>query len=122
MKFLRDAPRWLLLVALAYAPWDYGGTTERGVVRLNWILGLAVSLWFIGWIGRRIFAQPSAELGDNGPSRAPRILWAVSILLLLVGWWMVANAKAIYDSDYYLFVGVTRLLPWAPGSVDQAVS
>ena len=122
MKFLRDAPRWLLLAALVYAPWDYGGTTERGVVRLNWILGLAVSLWFIGWIGRRIFAQPSAELDDNGPSRAPRILWAVSILLLLVGWWMVANAKAIYDSDYYLFVGVTRLLPWAPGSVDQAVS
>ena len=102
-----------------------------GVVRLNWILGLAVSLWFVGWICRRIFARASAGAvdgsrgagpGDNSQRWTLRILWAISILLLVLGWWMVANAKAIYDSDYYMFVQVSRVLPWAPGSVDQAVS
>jgi len=130
VKFLRDAPRWLFLAAVVYAPWDYGCTTALGVVRLNWILGVAVSLWIVGALCRRIFGKaeglgdevPVAGPEDNGRSRTPRMLWAISILLLVFGWWMVANAKAIYDSDYYLFVGVTRLVPWAPGSVDQAVS
>ena len=112
MRFLRDAPRWLLLAALVYAPWDYGGTTELAIVRLDWMLGLAVSFWLFGWIRRGMLAQTSA----------PRILWAVSFLLLALGWWMVANAKAIYDSDYYMFVKIARPLAWAPGSLDQAVS
>lgn len=117
VRFLRQAPRWLLLAALIYAPWDYGATTARGIVTLNWILGIAIGLWLVGlgWENSRV---PRRIL------RAPRppLHLALVALLLVIGWWMVANAKAIYDSEQHMFIRVANLLPNVPGSVDQAVS
>jgi O-antigen ligase len=39
-----------------------------------------------------------------------------------MGWWMVANARWIYDSDFWLFAGRRNFFPFAPGSVDGAIS
>lgn len=115
MRFFRDAPRWLLLAALFYAPWDYGGTTERGIITLNWLLGTTLALWIIGSVLLFVFRR-------EWPARVPWLLAVLCLLLLITGWWMVLNAKAIYDSEHYLFVAVRSVLPSAPGSVDRAVS
>lgn len=109
-RALRAIPRWLFLAALIYAPWAYGCTTTRTLVGLNWILGVVLALWLIdlAWT-RRV-------------PIVPRTLMIISGALLVLGWWMALNARWIYDSEYYLFIPIKRMLAQAPGSVDQAVS
>ena len=109
-SWLRDAPRWIFLAALVYAPWDYGCTTERGIVALNWILGVALILWIFDLLVAR--RRPSV----------PFVLAIISVLLLGIGWWMTLNARWIYDSEYYVFIPIKALFPQAPGSFDQAIS
>src|SRR5713101_7826231 len=61
IRWIRDAPRWIFLGALLYAPWDYGCTTERSMVDLNWILSAALVLWIIDLlIARRLPLVPFA--------------------------------------------------------------
>ncbi len=90
-------------------------------MRLNWLLGAALAA----------FAASAAIKGFGlRPFRAPhsafRILPIALLLpiglLLLLGWGMALNAKAIYDSEFFLFVPLTREWPAGPGSLDQAVS
>jgi O-antigen ligase len=110
MRWMDEAPGWLFLAALIYVPWNYGCTTERGIIGLNWILGAALILWIIDLLVAK---------------RRPRVPFAVvilSVLLLAIGWWMALNARWIYDSEYYIFVPIKAPLPRAPGSVDQAIS
>jgi hypothetical protein len=110
MRLLRDSPRWLFLAALVYAPWAYGCTTAETIVGLNWILGAALGLWIINLLVSR--RRPFVPLP----------LLIVTLVLLAIGWWMVLNARWIYDSEYSVFIPIKRPFPRAPGSVDLVIS
>jgi hypothetical protein len=110
MRVLRHASRWIFLATLIFAPWAYGGTTAWSMAAINLLLGIALSFWLVELlVARRL---PSL----------PRALIAISVAVLLLGWWMVANSASIYDSEFYLFVPLRPFLPFGPGSIDYAVS
>jgi O-antigen ligase len=113
-----DAPRWVLLAALVFAPWFYGGTTEEGIVATTWCLTAAVVLWIAGIAVRRWRAPE----GEERRPLVPVLLVMACALLLILGWWMALNAKAVYDPDLAMFVRLPNIAPRLPGSVDQAVS
>jgi diacylglycerol kinase (ATP) len=99
---MSDAARWLLLVALVYAPWAYGSISAGAVAGLNGILGLTLALWLVDCGVRR---------------RMPRLpFWLVLAggWLVVQAWWMALNGDEA--------TGLTRSFRWAPGSVDQDLS
>ena len=109
-RWISDAPRWLTLAALVYAPWAYGSTHPWTITGLNWLLSGVVALWFLNHLLRQ---------------RLPRIqpVMAAAIGgLVLQAWFMVLNAKYEYDSASHEFIALTPLLPWAPGSLNRALS
>jgi O-antigen ligase/polysaccharide polymerase Wzy-like membrane protein len=110
IRLLRDAPRWVFLTALIYAPWAYGCTTAWSIIWLDYILASVLALWILPLFirGRRPIV--------------PRFLLLLGALLLLQGWWMVFNAKTIYDSSYLVFVPLSHFGIGKPGSVDYAIS
>ncbi len=112
---LRNASAWTLCGSLIYAPWDYGAVTEPAVIRLSWILAAAIAFWLCSRC--LLFRNPQSAI-RNFP--ATLLLPVAGILLL--GWLSALNAKAIYDSQFFLFVPVMRWWPGLFGSVDQAVS
>lgn len=112
MRFLFDAPRWLLIAALFFAPWFYGGTTEQGITVTSSLVGAAVLLWLCGLPFRS--ARSDVKLS--------RALLISVLALVVLGWWMVLNARTIYDSDFVAFVSTRSLAGGLSGSVDQAVS
>jgi hypothetical protein len=121
MSFLRATARWIFLAALIYAPWAYGGTTPESIVAINWLLGGALVLWVVGWF----FPAEEETEGISDPGhrwRPPRMLAIASIGILIWGWWMVFNAKAIYDSSYSVFVPLPHFGAGMPGSIDYAIS
>jgi O-antigen ligase len=110
-----DAPRWLLLGAIVFAPWAYGSTAPWAIQILQFGLGAICLLWFGGAVLRR-----------QAPA-FPKTLLATVIFLLLQGWWMAINAKY----DYPTSDGITSSFQsealdpwagWAPGSVHSALS
>jgi len=106
----RHPSRWIFFAALAYAPWDYGGTTPASIRTINWLLLAAFILWMLELlISRR---RP----------RFPRFLLFLTGALLGIGAWMAVNAKSIYDSDFYVFVPLRNFAPHLAGSVDYAIS
>ncbi len=107
---LRDLAAWLFLGTLVVAPWLYGGTTSGSIEIINGMLGVAFVLW------------AASLLLDRRWPDAPRGLLIISGLILLQGWWMVANAHSIYDSTYRFFVPVRAIFRNGPGSVDYALS
>src|SRR6266705_5830710 len=110
MPLLQAAARWIFFAALAYAPWDYGGTTPASIRTINWLLLAAFILWMLELlISRR---RP----------RFPRFLLFLTGALLGIGAWMAVNAKSIYDSDFYVFVPLRNFAPHLAGSVDYAIS
>lgn len=124
-RFVRDAPRWLFLGALIYAPWAYGCTTPATIIGLNWILGVTLTLWVVD----RVLQVVGNKAGVSGARRtaisgyrAPRVLVITCAALLITGWWMVLNAHAIHDSTYSVFIPLKSWLQCGPGSVDQAIS
>lgn len=107
---VRDLPRWLFLGALLYAPWYYGGTTESAITGLELILAAVAALWLLELMIRR---------------RRPVIPKAVFIpaILLVVGGWLVAfNPRAVHDTEFEVFAPVSRMLHWAPSSVDGLIA
>src|SRR5437773_11435767 len=109
-EFLVNAPRWLLLAALVFAPWSYGGTRPWTVTALNDLFALILALWLAGAMARR-----------SRPIVPTAVLWA-SLLLILQGWWMVLNAKSDYDPAAVKFTPLVPLLNWAPGTLDRSSS
>jgi diacylglycerol kinase (ATP) len=97
-----DAPRWLLLAALLYAPWAYGSIPAGALAGLNTLLLVTFLLWVTDAVVRRRWP--------------PLSLWLVvpCVALILQAWWMAING----DQGG----GVTRSFRWAPGSVDQELS
>ena len=120
-RWLRDAPRWLFLVALVYSPWAYGGTTKESIAGINLLLGMTLLLWMVGLPFR---PKAAANAGNDDPLyrwRMPRLFLITSAALLILGWFMAANAVSIYDSQFYVFIPVRHWIAH-PGSVDYAIS
>ncbi len=110
LRSLIDAPRWLLLVTLIYAPWAYGCTTERSINLLSILTALAVGTWLIGcWVRQ---ASP----------RVSRIALGAVAVLLVLGWGMACNPHFRYDPLRLQVVPVRSLLALAPGGIDGATS
>src|ERR1700736_56548 len=110
MRLFRDSAKWLFFATLILAPWFYGGTTKESIVAINALLGIALTFWVIG-----LFVSRSFPL-------LPKVLVAISVILLLLGWWMVVNAVSIYDSEFLIFMPLQQLLRYGSGSVDYAIS
>ena len=108
--WLVNAPRWLLVAALAYAPWAYGCTRPWALALLIGWLGLASGLWLLTCLLRRAW-----------PAVHP-IAAAAGVALLAQAWFMVGNARFEYDSLQLQFLPLTQLLPWAPGSLHRTLS
>ncbi|CAN5455534.1 hypothetical protein BH20VER3_BH20VER3_10340 [soil metagenome] len=111
--WMRDAAGWLLVAAILYIPWNFGGTTASGIDVLNALLGGAFFCWLVSSFLRR-------EKRNRG--WWPWVMGAVILLLLSLGWGLALNAHAISDADYQIMVA--RAAPWpaAPGSFDLALS
>lgn len=107
---LINAPRWLFLATLVYAPWAYGCTRPWTIDILNGLLGASMFLWVAGCAARR--AWPAV----------PRVPVMVAALLVAQAWWMVANAKSEYDPVALHYVPLSPWLSWAPGSLHKALS
>ena len=116
---LRDAPGWVLIAALIYAPWDYGAVTQKAIIRLNWLLGIALALWCVSVALRFIRRdRPTFSL----PKTQIVVFVGTAAAILVLGWWMTANAARLYDSEQHMFVRIANVWSGGPGSVDQAVS
>jgi hypothetical protein len=124
-RALRDAPRWIFLATLIYAPWAYGCTTEATIIGLNWFLGTALALWAVDR-AVLIFTEKTGLSGSRSgrsPVLAVPLLLVITCAVLLgIGWWMVLNASAVYDSAYSLFIPLKKWFSWGSGSVDQTIS
>lgn len=105
-RALIEAPRWLLLATLVFAPWAYGCTRPWAIDVLNRCMLLVTLLWLAGCAARKV--RPAT----------PRILWVSAIFLFLQGWWLNLNAMSYYDTEEFRFVPVPNLLSFAPGSID----
>lgn len=115
---LQSAAGWLLVAALFYSPWDYGGTGADAIRNLNRILGGMAILWLVGSAWRR---KRSEGFGRE------RFFWSWPLLILgvsalLIGWGMALNAHGFWDADYRILMPLTSPFPAAPGSTDYALS
>lgn len=105
-----DAPRWLFLATLVYAPWAYGCTSATTILVLNWLLGGVLALWAIS----------SAVWREMLP-----VSWLLLVLLaaaLIIGWALALNAHAIYDPAFGIYASIESRFPNFPGSYDGALS
>src|SRR5437899_9627379 len=82
---LIDAPCWLLLAALVFAPWAYGCTRPWGIEILCWLLDAIVFLWAIECLIR-----------ERRP-RIPLLLLGALLCLLAQRWWMEWKAMSVFD-------------------------
>jgi hypothetical protein len=105
-----EASRWLLLVALVFAPWAFGSTRPWTKDVLAWTLMGVLAVFIVGLVSRR---------------RLPRVPIPVLILtawILLQGWGMTLNARQLFDQASFSFSVIPQAAVEFPGSVDQAWS
>ena len=105
-----DAPRWLFLVALVFAPWAYGCTRPWSAKMLSIILGGVFLLWAVGCALRRRWPK------------LPLVLSAAAFCLVAHGWWMAINAKSVFNPDLLVFIPRAASLYSHFGSVDGKLS
>ena len=110
IRFLVDAPRWLLVASLVFAPWAYGSTRFWAVHLLNGLLGGVVALWLGECLTRRRFP------------RVPALLLLATVGLIAQGWWMVFNAQTTYHFETHEFVPRSSFSTDLPGSVEGTLS
>lgn len=109
-RWLTNAPRWLLLGALVYAPWAFGSTPLWTVDVLNVVLGICAGLWLLTCLLRRAW-----------PSVHPAAV-VVGLLLAAQACFMIGNARYEYDTRLHEFIPLSPLLPWAAGSLHRELS
>ena len=102
----------MLLVMLVFAPWAFGSTRLWAIDWLN--RGLAVALFL------RLLAFPFGGIGRF--RNLPRLLVIVVAAVLLLGWWMTWNARAVYDAGAAVFAPVKVPVPFAAGAVDAIMA
>ena len=110
IRVLVEAPRWLLLAALVFAPWAYGATRPWGMRLLSIGLVLITGVWLLECLLRR---------------KKPAFSWLpllAAVGLATQGWWMVANAKSIFDPQLMILFPTTPLTESLPGSADGLLS
>ena len=105
-----NAPRWLFLAALLFAPWAYGATQPWAIRILDCWMGTATALWVVSHL-----------LRQQRPPIHPIPGFAI-LALLGQAWFMVLNAHYEYDTRSSTFVPLDPLLPWAPGSLHKSLS
>ena len=110
MLTLRDCSRWMFFVTLVVAPWAYGGTTSQSILVINLLLGASLLLCLIDLAIRR--RKP----------KFPMLLLLLIAALLVIGSWMVINARSIYDPEFGTFSSLNNFAPHAPGSFDYTIS
>jgi O-antigen ligase len=107
VPLITNAPRWIFLAALVFAPWAYGSTRPWSIAALDAIMLLILALWLLGCLIRR--ARPVI----------PWPLWTCALLLLAQGWIAIANPQGTYDRINLVFIPLHQFLPTAPGVIDR---
>jgi O-antigen ligase len=109
-RLLIEVPRWLLVVALVFAPWAYGSTRAWAVRDLSALLSCICALWIVGcFVCRRLPRLPTLAVFSAGG-------------LLLQGWWMAVNAHSFFDAGTDALLPETPWVQGAPGSADGPAS
>jgi O-antigen ligase len=109
-RWLINAPRWLLLGTLVYAPWAFGSTPLWAVDILNILLAICTGLWLLTCLLRR-----------SWPAVHP--LAAVLILgLAAQATFMIANARYEYDPHTHEFIALNPAWSWGAGSLHRQLS
>ena len=109
-RWLTNAPRWLFLGILVYAPWAFGSTPLWAIDILNGALAVCAGLWLLICLLRRSWpaVHPAAT--------------ALMIALLAQACFMIANARYNYDSLNHEFIPLNPLWSWGGGSLHRALS
>jgi len=110
LELIVNAPRWLMLGALIYAPWAYGTTLPWTVNVLNVLLGVILVLWIVGCLARSSWPM------------IPSVPKYAALCLCLQAWWMVLNAQSDYDTNTFTFISLSPFLKSAPGTLHRALS
>lgn len=111
-RIFSDASRWGLLGALFFAPWAYGATRPWAV---DWLCQ-----WLAAVLAFRVVALFLPRGGLRGGVPWP-LVGAVG-LLLLQGWWMTLNARALLDPSVSIFGNLQSIAPGLPGAADAALA
>ena len=107
---LRGLAFWLFLLIVVVTPWLYGATTTGAIEGVTGALGVALLFWVLSlFVDRRL-------------PPVPGLLAVIGAIILAQGWWMVANAKAVHDSMFGIFLPVTPLVGRLAGSYDYVLS
>jgi O-antigen ligase len=109
-RFFVDAPRWLLLAALVFAPWAYGSTRPWAVQSLSALLATLLVIWITECAAHR--RRPEIPLIPVG----------VSLALLAWGWWMALNAHSRQDTATEELIPLRSWAATLPGSSDGPAS
>lgn len=98
------------MAALAFAPWAYGCTVPWSRHLLTWLL-LAATVSFL-----------LALACERRRPRVPPLAGLMTLGIVALGWWMVANAYGHFDVETFVFAERKPLWNGAPGTVDRAAS
>lgn len=109
-RWLINAPRWLLLAALVFAPWACGSTGVEASQFLAWMLSGAFVLWAVVGGLRRTWPA------------VPRVAAALAALLGILGWFMALNARYDYEVLSHHFSARAQWFPGAAGSLHRELS
>jgi hypothetical protein len=109
-QLIINAPRWLLLGALVFAPWAYGATRPWAIATLDGWLAVVTGLWLVGHLLRLQRPPVHPVLGGS------------ALVLAAQAWFMVLNARYEYDPGTLEFLPLDPWLAWAPGSLHRSLS